>query len=60
MKWNEELKQMREAAGYTIEEAAQEIFCSTEALRSYEAGERFPREEVANRIWELYKGVRIS
>lgn len=56
MTWYEELKQMREKAGLTLEEAAKQLMCSVNALKDYEAGERMPRDEMIGRIWRFYKG----
>lgn len=56
MKWNEELKYMREISNLTLEEAAQQLMCSVADLKAYEAGERIPNDEMAGRIWKHYKG----
>lgn len=57
MKWNEQMRKMREVAGYTIEEAAKELMCSVNALEAYENGERMPRDEVFGRMWKLYNNL---
>lgn len=48
------LKRQRKAKGYTQEQLAQLMSCSTIALRKMEAGERRPSEQVVARFAEIF------
>ena len=48
------LKQARNLAGYSQQEASELIGISTNTLRSYESGLTFPDVPTINRIEEIY------
>ena len=49
------LKRRREAEGWTQEHLAQSVYCSTSALRKFEAGERRPSAEVVEQLADFFK-----
>jgi predicted ATPase/DNA-binding XRE family transcriptional regulator len=52
--FGEWLKRRRNAAGWTQAQLAQQIHCSTSALRKFESEERRPSAEVAQQIAEIF------
>jgi transcriptional regulator with XRE-family HTH domain len=53
--FGEWLKRRRGAEGWTQEQLAQQIHCSTSALRKFESEERRPSAEVAEQLAEIFK-----
>lgn len=52
--FGEWLKRQRKAAGWTQEQLARQVNCSTITLRKLEAGERRPSESIAARLAEIF------
>ncbi|MFZ5884210.1 MAG: helix-turn-helix domain-containing protein [Chloroflexota bacterium] len=52
--FGEWLKRQRKAAGWTQEQLARQVNCSTITLRKVEAGERRPSEQMAARLAEIF------
>lgn len=53
--FGEWLKRQRKAAGWTQEQLARQVNCSTITLRKLEAGERRPSEQIATRLAEIFQ-----
>jgi predicted ATPase/DNA-binding XRE family transcriptional regulator len=52
--FGEWLKRRRKAAGWTQEQLALKITCSTSALRKFEAEERFPSAQIIEKLAEVF------